>query len=159
MNIRKRWLAAGVAVGSLAAGGGVAYAAWTAGGAGSGAARGLTAQAVTVNPVTPGAGGASLYPGGPAGWVYFSITNPNPYGMTVTHLSWGTPVSSDTADCPSTNVSVDANAPTTVNLPISGNATSGAFQVFNVLDMAHTAPDGCQGVAFTVPVTVTGSQN
>lgn len=159
MKIKKRWVAAGVAVGSLAAGAGVAYAAWTASGSGSGAARALTAQAVTVNPVAPGAPGAGLYPGGPASWVYFSVSNPNPYAITGTHLSWGTPVSNDPADCPSSNVTLDANAPTNVTLPIPANGTSGAFQVFNVLDMAHSAPDGCQGVSFTVSVTVTGSQN
>jgi hypothetical protein len=158
VKINKRWFAAGVAVASLAAGGGVAYAVWSTTGGGSGAARALTAQAVTVNPVTPGAPGAALYPGGPAGWVYFTINNPNPYSVNVTHLAWGTPVSTDTANCPSANVSVDANAPTTVSLPVPANGTSGAFQVFGVLDMAHSAPDGCQGVGFTVPVTVTGSQ-
>jgi hypothetical protein len=159
MKIKKRWVAAGITVGTFAAGAGVAYAVWTASGSGSGAARALTAQAVTVNPVAPGAPAAGLYPGGPASWVYFSVTNPNPYGITVTHLAWGTPVSSDTANCPSSNVTVDANAPTSVTLPIPASGTSGAFQVFNVLDMAHSAPDGCQGVSFTVPVTVTGSQS
>lgn len=158
MRIKKRWAAAGVAVGSLVAGAGVAYATWTSTGSGSGAARALTAQVMTVNAVTPGAGGAGLYPGGPASWVYFSVTNPNPYPVTVTHLSWGTPVSADTANCPSANVTVDANAPTTVSLPIPASGTSGAFQVFGVLDMAHSAPDGCQGVGFTVSLSVTGSQ-
>ena len=158
MKIKKRWFAAGVAFASLAAGAGIAYAAWSASGSGSGAARALTAQGLTVNAVTPGAGAASLYPGGPAGWVYFSITNPNPYSVNITHLNWGTPTSTDTADCPNSNISVDAGAPTTVNLTVPANGTSGAFQVFGVLDMSHSAPDGCQGVVFNVPVTVTGTQ-
>jgi hypothetical protein len=159
MKIKKRWFAAGVAAVSLALGGGIAYAAWSASGAGSGAARALTAQGLTINAVAPGGTGASLYPGGPAGWVYFSITNPNPYSISITHLSWGTPVSADTANCPSSNISLDAGAPTSVSLPVPANGTSGAFQVFGVLDMSHSAPDGCQGVVFNVPVTVTGTQN
>lgn len=158
MKLKKRWVAAGVSVASLAAGAGVAYAAWTASGSGAGAGRAVTAQQLNVTAVTPGPGGAGLYPGGPAGWVYFTINNPNPYSVNVTHLAWGTPVSSDPTNCPNANISVDANAPTTVNLTINGNSTSGAFQVFNVLDLAHSAPDGCQGVTFTVPLTVTGSQ-
>ena len=157
MKIRNRWFAAGVALASLA-GGGIAYAAWSASGSGSGSGRSLTAQTLTVNAVTPGAAAAALYPGGPAGWVYFSITNPNPYSITITHLSWGTPVSSDTANCPSANISVDPSAPTSINVPVPANGTSGAFQVFNVLDLSHAAPDGCQGVVFNVPLTVTGTQ-
>lgn len=158
MHVKKRWFAAGVALASVAAGGGIAYAAWSASGSGGGAGRALTAQTLTVNAVSPGPNGASLYPGGPAGWVYFSITNPNPYSITITHLSWGTPTSADTANCPSANVSIDANAPVTAGFVIPANGTSGAFQVFGVLDMAHSAPDGCQGVVFNVPLTVSGVQ-
>lgn len=159
MKSRKRRVAVAAVVAFAVIGVGVAYAAWTATGSGSGAGRALTAQAVTVNPVNPGAAAAALYPGGPAGWVYFTINNPNPYSVNITHLSWGTPTSSDTANCPSANVSVDASAPTTVNLTVAANSTSGAFQVFSVLDLAHSAPDGCQGVIFNVPLTVTGTQS
>jgi hypothetical protein len=158
MKINKRWFAAGVALASVAAGTGIAYAAWTASGSGSGSGRAITAQVMTVSPVTPGATGASLYPGGPAGWVYFTLTNPNPYDVTVTHLAWGAPASADTANCPSSNISVDANAPTSINFVVPAHSTSGALQEFSVLDLAHSAPDGCQGVAFTVPLTVTGTQ-
>jgi hypothetical protein len=27
-----------------------------------------------------------------------------------------------------------------------------------VLDLAHAAPNGCQGVAFNIPMTITGAQ-
>ena len=158
MKLKKRWIASGVAVASFAAGTGIAYAVWTASGSGSGAGRALVAQALTVNPVTPGPAAAALYPGGPAGWVYLTITNPNPYAVQVTHLAWGTPTSTDPADCPSANISVDASAPTSINVTVAANGVSGALQVFNVLDLAHTAPDGCQGVIFNVPLTVSGTQ-
>lgn len=158
MKLKKRWVAAGVAAASFTAGAGVAYAVWTASGSGSGSGRALVAQALTVNPVTPGAAAAALYPGGPAGWVYLTISNANPYAVQVTHLTWGTPVSTDTANCPNANISVDANAPTSINVTIGANSVSGALQVFNVLDLAHSAPDGCQGVIFNVPLTVSGTQ-
>ena len=158
MQLKKRWAAAGVALASLAAGGGVAYAVWSASGTGAGSGRALVAQALTVNPIAPGAAAASLYPGGPAGWVYLSITNPNPYSVHITTIGWGTPVSTDTASCPNANISVDASAPSAVNVTVPANATSGAIQVFGVLDLSHAAPDGCQGVIFNVPVTVTGVQ-
>ena len=156
---RKRLLT--VVAGSVAVMGvsaGIALAVWTASGSGSGAGAAKTAQSLVVTAVTPGGSGAALYPGGPAGWVYFTVQNPNPYAVTLTGLSWGTPTSSNPTACPNANISLDPNAPTTFNVPVAANTTSGALQVFNVLDLAHSAPDGCQGVAFNVPVTVTGTQ-
>jgi hypothetical protein len=158
--MRKRTKIALVTLVAFAAiGVGVAYAAWTATGSGSGAGRALVAQALTVNPVTPGQNAAALYPGGPAGWVYLTITNPNSYAVNITHIGWGTPTSTDTANCPNANISVDASAPSTLNITVPANGVTGALQVFNVLDLAHSAPDGCQGVVFNVPVTVSGTQS
>ncbi len=140
-------------------GGGVAFATWSASGSGTGAGGATVAQSLIVTAVTPGGGNASpLYPGGPAGWVYLTIQNPNPYAVTVTGLSWGTPYSTDTSVCPSSNISVDSGAPTTLDFPIAANSTSGALQINGVLDLAHSAPNGCQGNTFIVPVTVTGAQ-
>jgi hypothetical protein len=158
MQLNKRWFAAGVAVASLAAGAGIAYAAWSATGTGPGAGSAIVAKATTVNPVTPGPNAGSLYPGGPAGWVYLTITNQNPYDVNITHLNWGTPTSTSTASCPTSNISLDANAPTTINITVPANTTSGALQIFGVLDLSHSAPDGCQGVEFLAPVTVSGAQ-
>ena len=36
----------------------------------------------------------------------------------------GTPTSQDTTDCPSANISVDANAPSTISVPVAANSTS-----------------------------------
>lgn len=137
---------------------GIALAAWTATGSGSGSGAATVAQSLTVTAVTPSGAAAVLYPGGPAGQVYFTIHNPNPYAVTITGLQWGTPVSTNTTACPSADISVDAGAPTTVSIPVAANTTSGAEQVNGVLDLSHAAPDGCQGVAFDIPVTVTGTQ-
>lgn len=137
---------------------GIALAVWSASGTGSGGAAATVAKSLVVTAVTPSGAGAGLYPGSPPGWVYFTVQNPNPYAVTVTGLAWGTPTSTSTASCPNSNISLDAGAPTSVNIPVAANTTSGAIQVFSVLDLSHSAPDGCQGVAFNVPVTVTGVQ-
>ena len=138
---------------------GVALAVWSAHGTGNGAGGATIAQNLTVTAVTPSGSAATLYPGGPAGAVYLQIANPNPYAVTVSGLSWGTPVSTSTATCPSSNISLDANAPTTTSISIAANTPAGtAYQIGGVLDLAHTAPDGCQGVIFDIPVTVTGIQ-
>jgi hypothetical protein len=159
MKMSKR-LAIGTAitVAGLGAGTGVAFAVWTSTGTGNGAGGALAAQSLIVTAVTPGGSGSSLYPGGPAGWVYFTVQNPNPYAINITGLSWGTPISTNTTACPSANISLDANAPTTLDFPVAANSTTGALQIDNVLDLAHSAPNGCQGVTFTVPVTITGTQ-
>ena len=79
---------------------GIAFAAWTATGSGSGTASSLTAQTVTVNAAT---GPADLFPGG-NGAVFFTLTNTNPYSITFTSAAVGAITSSDTAACPSANV-------------------------------------------------------
>ncbi len=158
MRIKKRFIGIAATVAALGAGGGVAFAAWSASGSGSGAGAATVAQSLVVTPVTPAGANATLYPGGPAGPVFFNIQNPNPYAVTITGLSWGTPTSTATSSCPSSNVSLDANAPTTVSISIPAASTASNVEVNGVLDLAHAAPNGCQGVAFDVSATVSGSQ-
>ena len=158
-RVRKLTIAAAASLTVVGAGTGIAYATWSASGSGAGAGAAITAQNLVITAVTPSGSGASLYPGGPAGWVYFTVQNPNPYPVTLTGLSWGTPVSTNPTACPSYNISLDPNTPTSLSVPVAANSTSGALQINNVLDLAHGAPDGCQGVAFTVPVTATGAQS
>ena len=99
-----------------------------------------------------------MYPGGPAGPVFFNIQNPNPYAVTVTGISWGTPTSTNTTTCPSSNVSLDAGAPSTASISIPAVSTASDVQVSGVLDLAHSAPNGCQGVAFDIAATMSGTQ-
>lgn len=155
---RKRLLVATGAVVAAGAAAAVAVAIWTVHGGGTGAAGATVAQSLTVTPVTPSGAAASLYPGGPAGPASFTVANPNPFAVTVTSVAWGTPVSTNTTTCPTSNISVDANAPTTVSIPVPANGTSGVVQINGVLDLSHSAPDGCQGVVFNVPVTASGVQ-
>ena len=133
---------------------GVAVALWTANGSGSGNARALTAQTVTVNATT---GAADLYPGFTGGDVHFTLTNPNPYDVTFDTMTAGAITSSNPGACPASNVS--ATGATGLSLPVGANATSAAQSIANVVSMQSTAPDGCQGVTFTIALTLTGSQS
>jgi hypothetical protein len=134
-------------------GGGIAAALWSANGSGSGQAKALTAQSLTV---TASTGAADLYPGFTGGDVFFTITNPNPYPVTFASMTPGTVVSSNPTGCPITNVSVIAASG--LSLTVGANTTSATQSIANVVTMAVGAPDACQGVTFTIPVTLTGSQ-
>jgi hypothetical protein len=159
MRIKKRYVGISATVAAIGVGSGIAYAVWIVGGSGSGSGAATVASSLTVTAVTPSGAAASLYPGGPAGSVYFSVANPNPFAVTITGITWGTPVSTNTSLCASANIALDAGAPTSVSISVPANSSgSGATQVPGVLDLSHSAGNGCQGVGFDIPVTVTATQ-
>lgn len=150
----KRKLAFGLATAGIVAAGGIAWAAWSANGSGSGRAQSVTAVSITVTAVS---GTADLYPGFTDGDVYFTLTNSNPYPVRFTAMSSGTVTSSDTTACPSANVTIDASA-SGLALDVAANSTSATLSIADVVNMAASAPDGCQGKSFTITLTLTGTQ-
>jgi hypothetical protein len=159
MRFRKLLVLVGAPIAAVGIGVGVASAVWTVGGSGSGAGGATVANNLTVTATTPTGAAASLYPGGPAGAVYFTVNNPNPFAVTITGIQWGTPTSSDTTTCANSNISLDPAAPTSVSISIPANGSgTGGYSEPGVLDLAHTAPNGCEGVSFNVPMTVTATQ-
>jgi hypothetical protein len=150
---RKRKVGAVSIVMLMLTGGGIAAALWSANGNGSGQAKALTAQSLTVTAAT---GAADLYPGFTGGDVFFTITNPNPYPVTFTSMTPGTITSSNPTNCPVANVSVLSASG--LSLTVGANTTSATQSIANVVTMANTAPDGCQGVTFTIAMTLAGSQ-
>jgi hypothetical protein len=131
----------------------VAFALWSANGVGTGSAKALTAQSLTVSAATAT---ADLYPGFTLGDVFFSVNNPNPYPVTITAMTPGTITSSSPTLCPATNITV--GSATGLNIPVAANSTASGQSIANVVTMLSTAPDGCQGVTFTIGLTLTGSQ-
>lgn len=150
---RTRKVAAVAAITAVVVGGGAAFALWSADGVGSGQATALTAQNITV---TAAAGPATLYPGATDGDVTFTLTNPNPYPVQFTAMTAGAVTSSDPTNCPASNVTVDPA--TGLALNVAAGATSGTLSIADVVNMAGAAPDGCQGVTFTIALTLSGSQ-
>lgn len=132
---------------------GVGYALWLSNGTGGARAEALEAVNITVDAAT---GAADLYPGFTGGDVYFTLTNTNPYPVTFTSMTTGAVTSGDPTNCPSSNVTVAAKSG--LSLTVAANSTSPTMSVTNVATMVSGAPDGCQGVAFTVAVTMVGSQ-
>ncbi|HJQ42106.1 MAG TPA: hypothetical protein VJ831_03390 [Jatrophihabitantaceae bacterium] len=151
-GIKKKIAAVGAA-GVTLVGVGTAYALWTADGTGSGSSKALTAQSVTVSATTPT---ADLYPGFTQGDVFFTLTNNNPYAITFTSMTAGTVTSSDEANCPASNVTVADASGLSIAAPAGGPT---AASIADVVSMASAAPDGCQGVTFTIGLTLSGTQS
>jgi hypothetical protein len=134
--------------------GGVSYAFWSATGSGNATVSAVTAQALTVGASSPVV--ADLYPGKPTESLAFVITNPNSYAVNVSSASFGTATSSDAVNCPIGNLAI-ASGPfaLSVTVPAGGSANA---SIANAVQMKTTAGDGCQGKTFTIPITVTGTQ-
>ena len=147
------------AVGIVAAGlgGGAAYA-FFSGGPGSGDAS--TGAPITIKTVAT-TGTADLLPGG-SGAVYFTLHNPNPYGATFDQVASGaTVVSDNTQLCPSSNVSIAQTLPYTMPsaVTVSPGGTSGSQPIANLVMLSSNAPTTCQGVTFTVTLTLSGQSS
>ncbi|MDX3655693.1 hypothetical protein PV646_00115 [Streptomyces sp. ID05-26A] len=141
--MRKRTaLIAAVAI--VALGGGIAYAAWSSNGSGSGTIGSTTSVNSTISPVN-GAGG--LYPGNT---VSFSVTinNPNGYPVKVTSISAG--ASAEIEGCAEGSVtSVAVSSP-------AGTITTGQSGTYVLqATMNANAGDACQAKVFTLPLTAT----
>ena len=143
----------GLAAATVAAAG-TAYAVWSSTGTGPGRAQAVTAQTVTVTAAT---GTADLYPGFADGDVYFTLTNPNPYPVTFTSMAAGTITSSNQAACAASLVTVDPA--TGLSLAVGAGQTTGMQSIADVVTLAGSAPDGCQGVSFTIQLDLTGAQS
>ena len=146
------------ALAMLLAGAAIVYAAFTATGTGSGRATAVTAQSITITATACAA--ADLYPGGPAGAICFTLHNPNPYAVSFNGVAYPSAVVSNSSTCAASNVSIATSAPTTLTpaITVGAGATSGTLSIAGVLQMASTAPNGCQGATFDVPVTLSGTQ-
>jgi hypothetical protein len=154
MSKRKKLLVALVGVAVLVLGG-IAYALWSADGSGSGTAQARTAADITLAVDTSQA--ADLYPGFTGGNIYFKASNTNPYGVTFTGWTAGAVVSSDEENCPASLVTVDDSDP--ISIPVAANASDVQKEIDGVVSLSSLADDGCQGVTFTIPLTLTGSQS
>ncbi|MGH3496938.1 MAG: hypothetical protein ACRDP1_05680 [Nocardioidaceae bacterium] len=133
-------------------GAGVALAAWTTSGDGTG-----TATAVTSKPLTVAVSNVSgLYPTGSV-TVPFTVTNPNGYNVTLAMVS----LKSVTVDAAHSTAGCLPSVVTGADLPdtdvIASGATS-ASRNFSVT-MSNAATDGCQGATFTVTLTATGASS
>lgn len=128
---------------------GVAYAAWTSTGAGSGSVTSTTSVNSTIGSDTTG---TPLYPGA-AKTFTVTINNPNAYPVVVNSISAGSSTAT-AGGCAAGTVTSAA-----VNNPGSTIAAGGNAVYTLTATMSGTATDACQGATFTLPLTATLSSN
>lgn len=131
-----------------------AVALWNATATGSGQATATTAVSATISTAS---GDADLYPGVSTGDVSFTITNDNPYPVVFTDMTPGAVSSSDEANCPASNVTIDPA--TGLDLDVGAGATTATLGIEDVVSMAEAAPDECQGATFTIALELSGLQS
>jgi hypothetical protein len=162
---RRRWGlvpvagATGALVVGLGGGGAFAYLDAVLGhGSGSGQ---TTAGGPVTAPITATTGTADLLPGR-AGAAYFTLHNIDSSGDTFDQVAPGaTVVSDNTSLCPSDFVSIAQTLPYTIPtaVTVSPGGTSGIQSIANLVKLAPNAPGTCQGVTFTVTLTLSGQSS
>ena len=127
---------------------GVAYAAWTSSGSGSGSVTSTTSANSVISPV---GSDHALYPGNSTTFVV-KITNPNAYPVVVNSISAGS--SDETGGCAAGSVTSPA-----VSSP-TGTIAPGATADYTLTaTMDGNASDACKSKTFTLPLTATLSSN
>ena len=158
MRTLKKWKVVGGLTGLMMIGG-IAFAAWTANGTGSGYAKATNAQALTTLDVSASTV-ADLYPGQTNGDLLVRISNPNPYPVQITSISQDTgsieTVSNDTTCEAATGVSLDSASSLTWAVPASSAAT---HTLADAVNMTNASDNACQGETFIIPVTFSGASN
>lgn len=156
MMLSRRDTCAAVLVGGLGAvllTSTAAYAFWTTTGTGTGTAAATTATALSATPATAASG---LYPGatGVAGSV--TVSNPNPFPVTITSASFAAPTATGgIGTCATTGVTFTATTPLPTVPAKVGNVNGTATLNFTAA-MTNASETGCQGATFTSTVTLSG---
>jgi len=135
---------------------GIAFAAWTATGTGSGYAKATTAQPLTTVDVSATTA-ATLYPGAD-GDVELEIVNPNDYPVRVTGVDGNGAITVDGAHAACNVGSLTFTDQSGLTLDV-GAGTSAPFTLAGAVNMGGGANDSCQGATFTIPVSLTGASN
>ena len=156
MTTRNRIIGAGVTLVVLAAVG-LAYAAWTSSGSGSGYAKARDGPSSSRRWTSRPTRAATLYPGS-NGNVRIKIANPNPYPVRVTDVTGNGAITADAghASCVSTGVAFTNQTGQSIDVAANGDTET---TLTNAASMSNASDNGCQGAVFTIPVSLSGNSN
>ena len=146
-------LVAVLAVVGVLAVGGAAWAYFTSSGSGTGHASTGTMSTVTLN-ATAGTPSTPLYPGG-TGDVSLEVNNPNAYAVTLVSVTGNGTITHDGPHSGCTTTGVTFTDQTGLSTTIPASATNHQILLSGAVSMDSTSSNGCQGAAFSIPVTIT----
>ena len=129
---------------------GVTFGSWAVSGSGNAYAK-AAAGSLMLNDASASTV-ADLYPGG-AGDVKVSITNTNPYDVTITGVTGNGTITSNVGGACDTTSGLAFTDQTGLSLGLGAGATT-TFTFDNAASMAGGAPPACGGAVFTIPVSV-----
>jgi Putative metal-binding motif len=148
-TIRRKAVAIGAAL-ALGFVSTIVLAEWLASGSGEGYARAGVAQPLTTVSATPA---ASLYPG-QTGDLLLRVHNPNPFVVTLTSVAPNGAITSDIPACDAAGHGVSF-AGHVGSHPLAASGIT-ELVLTDVITMAATSANECQGATFTIPVTLNG---
>ena len=148
----KAHLAVAISMAAMVVAGGATFGSWAVGSsAGSGYAKALTAQNLTLNDASASTV-ADLYPGG-SGAVKLSVTNPNPFAVTITGVTGAGTITSDKGAACDASTGVTFTNTTGLSQAVGAGATV-TFSVAGKVAMSNASDNTCQGAVFSVPITL-----
>jgi len=132
---------------------GIAVGAWNATGSGTGYAKARTSSALTLGDASASTV-ADLYPGA-SGAVKLTVTNPNPFPVSITTVSQtaSTSITSDKGAACNASTGVTFSTQSGLSLALAAGATS-TFSLSNAVAMSNASDNACQGAVFSIPVDV-----
>ena len=136
---------------------GIAVAAWTVSGSGTGYAKASTASAVTLSDATADTS-ADLYPGA-TGSVKLKVSNPNPFPVRITAVTGSGAITSDKGAACNAATGVTFTNQTGLTLDLAANQTNQVFTLAGAVTMSNASDNSCQGAVFAIPVSLTALSN
>jgi hypothetical protein len=152
--ISRKLVAAAMLVVVLAVAG-IAVAAWSITGSGTGYAKAASGTALTLGDATAFTSG-DLYPGA-TGSVVLRVTNSNPFRVRITTVSGNGAITSNVPAC-TASTGVTFTNQTGLTHDVAANSTA-TVTLAGAVAMSNASDDSCQGAVFSIPVTVTGTSN
>jgi hypothetical protein len=135
--------------------GGAAFAYFHTTGSGTGSVSTGTAVNVTISAATAS---NDLFPGR-SGTVSFRLTNTNPFTANFKSVTAASVTSGNQNACPASNITV-ATLPYSIStISVAPGQTKSSQTITGLISMSSGAPSTCQGVSFTVSLTLAGQSS
>ena len=124
---------------------------------GGGTGKGATGSPVSVT-VNAASASNDLFPGH-TGTVKFTLNNTNAFTANFTSVTAGSVTSGNQTNCPAANVTVAALPYSISTISVASGQTTATETIAGLISMSSSAPSLCQGVSFSVTLTLSGQSS